>query len=567
MILDELIALLGYKIEGEEDLKKFNKSLDQLEKKAEKVGKAIGTMAVATAAAATAAFAFLGKSVIETTAQFEAYEATLTTIEGSSEKAKTSLAWISDFAKTTPYDVAGVTEAFVKLKAYGLDPMDGTLTALGDASSAMGKPLMQSVEAIADAVTGENERLKEFGIKASNAGDMVTYTWRQNGKEMTKTMKKNGIEIAKFLRDNFEGRFAGAMVRQSKTWNGMVSNLGDTWTNFQRQIGEAGFFDAVKGQLGRLMDYLGEQQANGNIQKWAKRLSDGFIVATNAAAATVENIIGHFNAISTWIDNHPDLFGKIKIALFALGAIRFPKTFALIALDEILSTLEGKDTVLSRLANAISDFTGIDAEKLKIIVSTLAGMAVFATIAGGVGSLATGIIGLTTALTGLGTSAGAASGLAMLTRLGGAAALAVGGGAWLINKGKEHIMSQPGAAEKYSPEANKKEIKDRHDRLVNWWNSWFDGSRSEGTGLTAAQAASNAQSNAAKMGGDKGAANVTQTDNSNRSVTNNINTTVNQTVQQATQAPGAAASATAAEVNKAAQPARMQGNAGGGGAF
>jgi predicted phage-related tail protein len=30
----------------------------------------------------------------------------------------------------------------------------------------MGKPLMQTVEAIADAMTGQNERLKEFGIKA-----------------------------------------------------------------------------------------------------------------------------------------------------------------------------------------------------------------------------------------------------------------------------------------------------------------------------------------------------------------------------------------------------------------
>ncbi len=46
---------------------------------------------------------------------------------------------------------------------------------LGDTSAAMGKDLQAAVEAMADAVTGENERLKEFGIKASTNGGLITY--------------------------------------------------------------------------------------------------------------------------------------------------------------------------------------------------------------------------------------------------------------------------------------------------------------------------------------------------------------------------------------------------------
>lgn len=70
-------------------------------------------------------------------------------------KARESLAWVSEFATKTPYELNETTEAFVKLRAYGLDPKNGLLQILGDKSAAMGKDINQAVEAIADAVTGK----------------------------------------------------------------------------------------------------------------------------------------------------------------------------------------------------------------------------------------------------------------------------------------------------------------------------------------------------------------------------------------------------------------------------
>jgi len=65
----------------------------------------------------------------------------------------------------TPYPTE-VTDAFVKLKAYGIDPQAGALLAAGNAASAMGKGLNQAVEAIADAQTelaeGSNPQAKEL---------------------------------------------------------------------------------------------------------------------------------------------------------------------------------------------------------------------------------------------------------------------------------------------------------------------------------------------------------------------------------------------------------------------
>ena len=103
-------------------------------------------------------------SMVDVASQFEKFETVLISSTGSAEKAKEAMKWVTDFAVKTPYELDKVTEGFVALKNYGIDPTNGTLRTLGDTAAAMNKPLMQGVEALADAVTGENERLKEFGI-------------------------------------------------------------------------------------------------------------------------------------------------------------------------------------------------------------------------------------------------------------------------------------------------------------------------------------------------------------------------------------------------------------------
>ncbi len=97
-----------------------------------------------------------GAAMLSPTRQFERFQTVLTTTEGSALAAQEAMKWVEDFAVKTPYELDQVMASFVQLRAYGLDPTNGMLKTLGDASAAMNKPLMQSVEAMADAVTGEN---------------------------------------------------------------------------------------------------------------------------------------------------------------------------------------------------------------------------------------------------------------------------------------------------------------------------------------------------------------------------------------------------------------------------
>ncbi|MGZ8370087.1 MAG: hypothetical protein ACXWVH_03420, partial [Caulobacteraceae bacterium] len=138
-------------------------------------------------------------------------------------------------------------EAFVRMKAYGIDPTDGALQTLGDTASGMGKDVMAAVESLADAVTGEFERLKEFGIKSSQKGGFVTFTYQniKSGKEMSVKVKKNAAEIRAALLGIWKGNYGGGMDAMSRTMTGRLSNISDAWGRFQRKIGDAGFFAHV----------------------------------------------------------------------------------------------------------------------------------------------------------------------------------------------------------------------------------------------------------------------------------------------------------------------------------
>lgn len=372
-IVDQLIAILGYDLRDRGELRKWKKGLDDAERGAGRVGQAIQAQERRIVAAAARMGAVIGTAIgagisavgvgaIKTTAQFESFRATLTTIEGDSAKAQQSLDWIAKFARTTPYEMKEVTDAFIKMKAYGLDPADGSLKALGDVASAMGKPMMQAVEAMADATTFEFERLKEFGVRAAQQGDQVTFTWTENGKQLSKTVKKNSEEVSRFLIGNFR-RFEGAMDLQSRTWNGLVSNLSDTWTDFLRRVGEAGVFDFAKSRLEGFMARLDQWDKDGTIDRWAKRFSGAFEGILKGVEWFATSVAYHLDYIFETIAKGDTsklwwLAAGLAAVVFALSP--WSRAFAGIAavLDDVLGYLEGRPSKFGDFVAWLRDMTG-----------------------------------------------------------------------------------------------------------------------------------------------------------------------------------------------------------------
>lgn len=222
-----------------------------------------------------AAGAMVANQLVKPAAEFEKFGAILKVVEGSAEKAQKALDWVSEFAAKTPYDLAGVTEAFVKMRSYGLTPMNGSLKTLGDTAAAMGKPLMQAVEAIADAMTGENERLKEFGIRAEKAGKYFKYTYTDaSGQQRAvKALASNRAAIEKAILGILRGKYGGAMDEMSRTWDGMAANIGDSITRIQIMIMKAGLFDFMKSKMAEILGTLDNMANDGSLQEWATRVS------------------------------------------------------------------------------------------------------------------------------------------------------------------------------------------------------------------------------------------------------------------------------------------------------
>jgi len=233
------IAQLGIKIEAT-DIKAAVRELNKLEKQSERNERTNKSLTDSFGGLRTIVAAFAGslavKKFLDTAGAFESMSVSLETVTGSAEKATMAMDGILEFAKNTPFSVRELTDSFIKLKALGIEPTESSLTSFGNTSSAMGKSLNQMIEAVADASTGEFERLKEFGIKARSQGDDVTFTFQG----VATTVRKNSEEITGYLESIGKTQFAGAMSKQMDTLNGKLSNLGDTVDAFFVTIATAG---------------------------------------------------------------------------------------------------------------------------------------------------------------------------------------------------------------------------------------------------------------------------------------------------------------------------------------
>lgn len=312
----------------EHSLGQQQKALEAWDRAKEKTGSALGSAkrgALWGAGIATGAGALFNRTFVKTAAEFERFQTILKTVEGSSDKAQRSMDWISDFAARTPFEIAGVTDSFVKLRAYGLDPIEGgLLQTLGDTAAAMGKPMEQAVEAIADAVTGENERLKEFGIKASAVGDKFVYEYTANGQTMRKAAdKSNRAMIQSTLQAIWNDKYAGAMDDQSKTWNGMLSNLGDQWTRFQVKVMQNGVLDKLKDKLGGVLDRLNQLADTGELDQLAVEFADRLITAIERLWEVATQLYAILSTIGSTLNTVANAMGGWENVIYALIAAKF----------------------------------------------------------------------------------------------------------------------------------------------------------------------------------------------------------------------------------------------------
>jgi len=282
--------------------------------------------------------AFVGK-LVSVQREFDVLNSSLVTVTGSAQAAGREMAWIKTFAKDTPYGLAQATEAFVKMKALGLDPTQAKLTSFGNTAAGMGKSLMQMIEAVADAATGEFERLKEFGIKASKQGDMVAFTFQG----VTTRVKNSAKDITDYLENIGNTAFGGAMEQRAKTLDGAIAALGDSWDELFRTINEStGFSEKAAGGVRLVTDAI---DGLGKMVENHQGVVMTFLGAAGGAAAAA-GLVAVGGAI-----------GVVKGAIVTLAAVLAanPVTLALLGVGVVAGAGVAAVSMYAKTAAGIED--------------------------------------------------------------------------------------------------------------------------------------------------------------------------------------------------------------------
>lgn len=245
--------------------------------------KAAGAAAAAVVSLETAKQVF--SALVDSQRNFDKLNSGLITMTGSAENAAKAFSVLQQFAKDTPYGLNQAVEGFTKLVALGLNPSKEALISYGNTAAAMGKDLNQMIEAVADASTFEFERLKEFGIKSSQQADTVSFTFRG----VTTTVKKNSEEIQKYLLNIGNTDFAGAMETRSKTLDGQLSSLADSFDGLVLAVAQSGFGDAVGEQaataedaITALTDAIASNEIAATLQDWVTLFNESFKFISDA---------------------------------------------------------------------------------------------------------------------------------------------------------------------------------------------------------------------------------------------------------------------------------------------
>ncbi|WML42706.1 tape measure protein [Neobacillus sp. PS3-40] len=229
----------------------------------------------------------VASSAINAASSMEQYRNTLNVVMKDQKKAAEMMKWSVDFANRTPFETDSVVQATVKLQSYGLQAKK-VMPGIGNMASVMNKDLDQAVEAVADAQTGELERMKEFGITksmiAKQAGTMYRHQQIINNKGQIVDQQKFNNAMFSLMND----RFKGGMATQANSFKGVMSTITGVWKtglasmagiSATGEIMKGSLFDVVKQKAKVFGDYIQKLANDGTFTKIGVKIGDGLKTA------------------------------------------------------------------------------------------------------------------------------------------------------------------------------------------------------------------------------------------------------------------------------------------------
>lgn len=292
---DEILSIIvKLKDEASTDMKKFKSSIDQinnaLDESAKKGPKAASSFsgfgnileksadasrkfAVGLLAAGVSVAGFIGYGA-KVAGDLEASEMGFKTLLGSAKAAGDIMAKIKQAAKTTPFEIQGLTTAVQMMSSvtHNGDKALKVVLDIGEGLSAMGKGQaeldrvavnLQQIGALGKASAID---IKQFAYAGLPIYDMLKEKTGLAGDALAKFTEEGHVTFDLLAQmfdeaNNAGGRFFGGFANQSGTFNQLVSNMKDSVSIFMSDlVKESGAFDEIKKGIKAATDFLTEHK-------------------------------------------------------------------------------------------------------------------------------------------------------------------------------------------------------------------------------------------------------------------------------------------------------------------
>lgn len=266
--------------------------------------------------------AMVSKSMIRVAADMEMADIRMKQTFG--KRGDEAMAWLKKFATDTPMAFGDVQDAAMQMMTAGIDPMNGSLQALVDWNAKVGggtenlnayisafskmkikgkmswediQPLLERnvpvLKMLAEATGGKytEKQIMKMIQERKMQGAALDALWKQMGKNAK-----------------------GAAKEQMKTWDGLVSNLEDTWVSMQAQFMEHGAFDSLKAELGSFLEWLNSKIDDGTLDSFAKTVSETLTEALKdlkEMATAVQPTLEKIGSVMEWVSEKAGGYGNI----------------------------------------------------------------------------------------------------------------------------------------------------------------------------------------------------------------------------------------------------------------
>lgn len=220
-----------------------------------------------------------------------------TTKAARQAEALSNTKFIIKTALSAPFDVKTLSDAFVKLKSAGIDPLNGSFQAIidsvakfGGTSETIHRATIAIQQMAGKGVISMEELRQQLGEAVPNAIGIMADSMGISVARLVKYISSGQIQAKGGLERMFLGMQAvnaGAALNMMNTWTGMLAQLKTRFMLFEQDIGNSGFLDGMKDIVKQLSTYLSSNDG----KKLGIAIGEGLTTAIDLTTSLVHNLI------------------------------------------------------------------------------------------------------------------------------------------------------------------------------------------------------------------------------------------------------------------------------------